>query len=61
VSTFVVLAGSVGFLIAAVVEDWRSGVMALLFLSLCIPAYMLASRSRRARMVKFEPKPELKI
>jgi APA family basic amino acid/polyamine antiporter len=61
VSTFVVLVGSVGFLIAAVVEDWRSGVMALLFLSLCIPAYMLASRSRRARMVEFEPKPELKI
>ena len=39
VATFVVLVGSVGFLIAAIVEDWRSDVMALLFLCLCIPAY----------------------
>jgi basic amino acid/polyamine antiporter, APA family len=54
-TTFVVLVGSVGFLIAGVVEDWRSGVMALLFLSLCIPAYALASRSRRARMPEFAP------
>ena len=36
-----------GFLIAGVVADWRSGAMALLFLSLCIPAYALASRSRQ--------------
>jgi APA family basic amino acid/polyamine antiporter len=28
ISTFVVLAGSVGFLVAAIVEDWRSGVTA---------------------------------
>ena len=48
VTTFLVLLGSVGFLVAGVVEDWRSGVMALLFLSLCIPAYALAARSRRA-------------
>lgn len=49
-STFVVLVGSVCFLLAALVEDWRSGVTALLFLSLCIPAYAFAARSRRARM-----------
>jgi APA family basic amino acid/polyamine antiporter len=49
ISTFIVLVGSVGFLLAAVVEDWRSGVTALVFLSLCIPAYAFASRSRRAR------------
>ncbi len=55
VTTFVVLVGSVGFLIAAIVEDWRSGAMALLFLSLCIPAYALASRSRRARMPELAP------
>ena len=59
VTTFIVLAGSAGFLIAAVVEDWRSGAMALLFLSLCIPAYALASRSRRARMSEFAAEPEL--
>jgi len=59
VATFVVLVGSVGFLISAVVEDWRSGVMALIFLSLCIPAYALASRSRRARMPAFAPEPQL--
>jgi APA family basic amino acid/polyamine antiporter len=59
VSTFVVLVGSVGFLLAGIVEDWRSGVMALLFLSLCIPAYAFASRSRRARMPEFAPAPEL--
>jgi basic amino acid/polyamine antiporter, APA family len=52
-STFVVLAGSVGFLVAAIVEDWRSGVTALLFLSLCIPAYAFASRTRRARELEF--------
>jgi APA family basic amino acid/polyamine antiporter len=57
VATFVVLIGSVGFLIAGIVADWRSGVMALLFLSLCIPAYALASRSRRARMPELSPEP----
>lgn len=50
VSTFVVLAGSVGFLAAAVLDDWRSGVTALLFLSLCIPAYALTARFRQVRM-----------
>lgn len=55
VTTLVVLVGSVGFLIAAIIEDWRSGVTALLFLSLCVPAYALASRSRRARMPELAP------
>jgi APA family basic amino acid/polyamine antiporter len=59
VSTFVVLVGSVGFLITGIVEDWRSAAMALLFLSLCIPAYVLASRSRRTRMPDFAPEPKL--
>jgi APA family basic amino acid/polyamine antiporter len=48
ISTLIVLLGSVGFLLAAVVEDWRSGATALVFLSLCLPAYAFASRSRRA-------------
>jgi APA family basic amino acid/polyamine antiporter len=47
-TTFVVLLGSAAFLVAGVVEDWRSGATALLFLSLCIPAYALAARHRRA-------------
>jgi APA family basic amino acid/polyamine antiporter len=58
-TTLVVLVGSVGFLIAGIIEDWRSGVMALVFLSLCIPAYALASRSRRARMPGFSTVPDL--
>jgi APA family basic amino acid/polyamine antiporter len=53
ISTFIVLLGSMAFLVAAVVEDWRSGVTALVFLSLCIPAYALASRSRRATPPEF--------
>jgi basic amino acid/polyamine antiporter, APA family len=55
ISTFIVLAGSVAFLVAAVTEDLRSAAMALLFLSLCIPAYAFAARARRARL------PELAI
>jgi basic amino acid/polyamine antiporter, APA family len=55
ISTFIVLAGSLGFLLVAIVEDWRSGITALLFLSLCIPAYAFASRSRRARLPEFAP------
>ncbi|HUL47207.1 MAG TPA: amino acid permease [Steroidobacteraceae bacterium] len=48
VSTAIVLMGSVGFLLAAIVDNWRSGVTAVVFLSLCIPAYRLAGKSRRA-------------
>jgi basic amino acid/polyamine antiporter, APA family len=47
VSTAIVLVGSVAFLVAAVVEDWRSAVTAVVFLSMCVPAYALAARSRR--------------
>lgn len=49
-TTFIALVGSAAFLVAAIVEDWHSGVAALLFLSLCIPAYAFAARSR-ARLV----------
>jgi len=55
VTTFVVLLGSIGFLAAALLEDWRSGVTALIFLSLCVPAYALAARSRRDRMAGLTP------
>jgi len=47
VSTAVVLVGSFAFLVTAVVEDWRSAVTAVVFLSMCVPAYALAARSRR--------------
>ena len=56
ISTFIVLAGSAGFLVAAIVEDRHSALMALLFLSLCVPAYAFASRSR-ARLPEFAPNP----
>lgn len=55
ISTFIVLAGSVGFLVVAIVDDWRSGVTALLFVSLCIPAYAFASRARRAKGLESYP------
>lgn len=57
ISTLVVLLGSVGFLVAAVVDDWRSGVTALVFLSLCVPAYAFASRSRRVRAPEYAANP----
>jgi basic amino acid/polyamine antiporter, APA family len=57
ISTGVVLLGSVGFLLAAVVEDWRSGVTAMVFLSLCVPAYAFASRSRRLRAPEYAANP----
>jgi basic amino acid/polyamine antiporter, APA family len=57
VTTGVVLVGSVGFLLAAIIEDWRSGVTALVFLSLCVPAYALASRARSARLDEFIASP----
>ena len=49
-STAIVLAGSIAFLIAAVAEDPRSGVTATAFLACCIPAYAWLARSRRRRM-----------
>jgi APA family basic amino acid/polyamine antiporter len=55
VSTFVVLAGSVAFLVAAIIDDWHAGAVALLFLSLSIPAYAFASRSRSVRLPALAP------
>ena len=48
-STAVVLAGSVAFLIAAVMEDLRSGLIAGAFLAACVPTYMWVARGRRLR------------
>jgi len=39
VSTVVVLAGSVAFLIAAVIEDPRSGIISAVFVGACAPVY----------------------
>lgn len=55
VSTLVVLTGSVIFLVVAIVEDWHSGLTALIFLSLCVPAYAFAARSRRVRLLELAP------
>lgn len=48
-SASIALLGSVTFLGAAVVQDWRSGLTAVVFLSLCIPAYLWAGRARRRK------------
>ena len=56
-STFIALSGSVAFLVAAVLEDQRSTLIALGFLSLCIPAYAFAARSRRMRLPAPAPQP----
>ncbi len=48
-STAVVLAGSVAFLIAAVMQDLRSGLIAGAFLAACVPTYMWVARGRRLR------------
>jgi len=45
-STAVVLLGSVAFLIAAVAEDPRSGIIAAIFLAACAPAYAWMTRDR---------------
>jgi basic amino acid/polyamine antiporter, APA family len=47
VSTAIVLAGSVAFLIVAVVDDARSGLIGAVFLAGCAPAYAWAIRNRR--------------
>ncbi|HVO46254.1 MAG TPA: amino acid permease [Steroidobacteraceae bacterium] len=54
-STGIVLAGSLSFLVAALIEDWRSGLTAVLFLSLCLPAYAFAARSRHTRAPDYAP------
>jgi APA family basic amino acid/polyamine antiporter len=48
-STAIVLFGSVAFLIAAIVEDSRSAVIAGVFLGACIPVYLWLARARRLR------------
>jgi APA family basic amino acid/polyamine antiporter len=49
-STAIVLIGSIAFLIAAIAEDPRSGLIATVFLACCAPAYVLTARSRRLRV-----------
>jgi len=48
-STAVVLLGTAAFLVAAVVEDPRSGVVGAIFVTACIPAYGWLARRRRLR------------
>lgn len=49
VSTLVVLLGSMAFLVAAVVEDPRSGIISALFIGACAPLYAWLARGRRQR------------
>ncbi|MGH3427015.1 MAG: APC family permease [Mycobacteriales bacterium] len=51
-STAIVLIGSIAFLIAAVAEDPRSGLIAAIFLACCAPAYAWTARGRRLRPVR---------
>jgi len=51
-STAIVLVGSVAFLIAAVAEDPRSGLIAAAFMACCIPAYVWLDRGRRLRIAR---------
>jgi basic amino acid/polyamine antiporter, APA family len=46
-STGIVLLGSLAFLIAAVIEDPRSGLIAAAFVSACVPFYAWFARRRR--------------
>jgi amino acid transporter len=41
--------GSMAFLIAAVVEDPRSGIISAVFVGACVPVYAWLSRGRRLR------------
>lgn len=50
-TTAVVLAGSVLFLAAAIVEDPRSALIAAAFMAACVPAYAWMARNRRLRIV----------
>jgi APA family basic amino acid/polyamine antiporter len=54
IATFAVLAGSIGFLAATIIEERHSALMALVFLLSCIPAYALASRSRSVRVAELQ-------
>jgi basic amino acid/polyamine antiporter, APA family len=51
-STAIVLLGSIAFLIAAIAEDPRSGLIAAIFLACCAPAYAWTVRSRRLHTAK---------
>ena len=51
-STAIVLLGSVAFLVAAIAEDPRSGLIAAAFLAGCAPAYAWMARGRRLRMAE---------
>jgi basic amino acid/polyamine antiporter, APA family len=51
-STAVVLLGSIAFLVAAIAEDPRSGLIGAVFLACCAPAYAWRARSRRLREAK---------
>jgi APA family basic amino acid/polyamine antiporter len=46
-TTAVVLVSSVAFLVAAIADDPRSGVIAAVFLAACAPAYSWSARRRR--------------
>lgn len=48
-STALVLLGSLAFLIAAIAQDPRSGVIAAVFLAGCAPVYLRMARRRRLR------------
>ena len=48
VTTAIVLLGSVAFLVAAVIEDRRSAMIAVGFIALCSIAYVWRERVRRA-------------
>jgi APA family basic amino acid/polyamine antiporter len=51
-STAIVLLGSIAFLVAAIAEDPRSGMIAAIFLACCVPAYAWMTRIRRLRAVR---------
>jgi APA family basic amino acid/polyamine antiporter len=51
-STGIVLLGSIAFLVAALVEDPRSGLIAAAFLTACAPAYAWSAKRRRLRLAQ---------
>jgi len=51
-STAVVLVGAIAFLVAAVAEDPRSGLIAAIFLACSAPAYSWTARNRRIRTAR---------
>ena len=51
-SSAIVLMGSIAFLIAAIAEDPRSGLIAVMFVACCLPAYVWMARNRRLRLAE---------